>query len=190
MYHRCQNIYDHPAEDISKEKWGAELAIANAVLLMQLPRILFHLLFTFSSFLFPAMKLFLSDLLRKQHIVSPPRSTMGKRTCKHQPCCSLPRIYPWVLRRHLWPDFPFSFWIHQIAYKYLIKKNKITTLGRGMYAPNTTPIHMVLLLVPFPLVFLHLGHFHRQLPPLLFLWLSSLYLPSHYPQTCLFLHSC
>lgn len=122
MCRKCQNIYDCPAEDISKKQQGTELAIARAILLMQLPRILFHLLFKFSSFLFPAMKQFLSALLRKEPIVPPPRCKMGEGIRKQQPCCSASRIYPWVLGKYLWPDFSFSFGIHQIAHNTLFLK--------------------------------------------------------------------
>lgn len=101
MCRRCQNIYECPAEDISKKERGTELAIASAILLMQLPRILFHLPFKFSSLPFPAMKQFLSALLRKEPIVAPPRCKMGEGIRKQQPCCSLSKIYPWMLGKHL-----------------------------------------------------------------------------------------
>lgn len=75
---RCQNIYDCPAEDISKKQRGTELAIASAILLVQLPRILFHLLLKFSSVLFPAMKPFLSALLRKEPLFHHPAARWEK----------------------------------------------------------------------------------------------------------------
>lgn len=103
------------------------------------------------------------------------------------------------LRKTLVTRLSSFFWNTPDCTQYLIFQKQHS--GGVPYAPNSAPTHMVLHLVPFSLLFLHLGHFHRQLPPLIFLWLGgnshqvftvfALPLP---PNLCLnympFLHSC
>lgn len=49
MCHRCQNIYDCLAGDISKKQRSTELFVASAILPMQLPCIWYLLIFKLTS---------------------------------------------------------------------------------------------------------------------------------------------
>lgn len=64
------------------------------------------------------------------------------------------------LRKTLVTKLSISFGNTPDCTKYLIFKKDLS--GELSYTPNSTPIHTVLLLLPFPVLFLPLGHFHSR----------------------------
>lgn len=158
MCYRYQNIYDCLVEDISKKQQSTELFVASAILPIQLPCILYLIIFKFTSH----EAISFSPAQEGAHCCTTPLHDRG-RYLYVTATLFFPTIYLCVFGKCLWMDIHFST---KHCIKYLILKNNN---NKKIYAPLFI---YPFLLFPFPNYF-HIGHFHTQLPSLLFLWFGG-----------------